>query len=291
MKLTTRIIHRLVFYCRMETIFIVLRRVNDLFHKFLPLPVDYYSTDLIKCKRDNVNFLVNRSDYMQWVVYANEPDNSWKAATEFLDSNSIVLDVGANFGAFSFKVAEIIRSKQIGNCSIHAFEPNPFVVEKFRMNLGENPNLQELVHLHAEAIGAEEKYISMDFSKSNTGGGRVMVELEKGEIPMTTIDKLVSLNNWQISFMKIDVEGFEPFVLQGASETVRTQQPAIFMEMTDKWFRAHQSSNEDIVDYFMGLDYRVMIESHRGFIEMDSAKSIPKKDQFNILFVPTRMAD
>ena len=118
-----------------------------------------------------------------------------------------------------------------------------------------------------------------------------MVELEKGEIPMTTIDKLVSLNNWQISFMKIDVEGFEPFVLQGASETVRTQQPAIFMEMTDKWFRAHQSSNEDIVDYFMGLDYRVMIESHRGFIEMDSAKSIPKKDQFNILFVPTRMAD
>lgn len=49
----------------------------------------------------------------------------------------------------------------------------------------------------------------------------------QGDIPMLTID---SLDLTAVKFIKVDVEGFEHPVLQGAEQTIRTQRPRICIE-------------------------------------------------------------
>ncbi|HET8669152.1 MAG TPA: FkbM family methyltransferase, partial [Candidatus Saccharimonadales bacterium] len=50
------------------------------------------------------------------------------------------------------------------------------------------------------------------------------------EVPVVTLDKFVSKEKLDVDLLKIDVEGYEGFVLQGAKDLIVKQKPTIFME-------------------------------------------------------------
>jgi hypothetical protein len=68
-------------------------------------------------------------------------------------------------------------------------------------------------------------------ARQNTGGRYVQ---DGGEIPRITID---SLGLPSLGFLKLDVEGSEPFALMGARETLKRCRPIVLFEDKYHWIR------------------------------------------------------
>ena len=58
--------------------------------------------------------------------------------------------------------------------------------------------------------------------------------------------------------IKIDVQGYEPFVIDGAVETINKHRPYLFVEIEDHYLRDIGSSEEDLIAKIEALDYKVI---------------------------------
>jgi len=57
----------------------------------------------------------------------------------------------------------------------------------------------------------------------------------EGGIPAPTVDRLVETFGLRPRFVKVDVEGAEPFVLRGMHETLHSHRPTVMLELHPKW--------------------------------------------------------
>jgi FkbM family methyltransferase len=147
---------------------------------------------------------------------------------------SIVLDVGANIGAYAIPLA-----RAFPGIEVHAFEPNPSAVARFRRNLLLN-EAKNLV-LHETAVGArhgrtafhaftgEHLGLSSFVPPPTAGSETIMVEV-------TPLDELYGTFGGRISLLKIDVQGFEGEVLEGARNLIQKHRPYVLLEHEDHLF-------------------------------------------------------
>jgi FkbM family methyltransferase len=136
----------------------------------------------------------------------------------------VALDIGAHVGFWSMWLSEAFEA-------VHAFEPVAEHVECFRANVR-----QSNVTLHACAVGSKIRTVDMKRDRFNSGQAHVS---GAGTVPMITIDGLALAN---VDFIKIDVEGYEPQVISGASETISRCKPVIIVEQ--KGFDARHGNRE-----------------------------------------------
>jgi FkbM family methyltransferase len=149
-----------------------------------------------------------------------------------------MLDIGANTGLFS-----LLAAAARGSTTIHAFEPLPSIRQRMMHNLALNPDLSPriLVHTHAlsDRVGSATFYETINpyglLTTSSTldapfahQHGKVL----EHKMQTTTLDQWAeTLELSEISFIKIDVEGHEQAVLQGAVDTVQRSRPTIGIEL------------------------------------------------------------
>lgn len=287
MKLVTKVSHKFISFFLLEELVIKLSRRWKVFSKLVPLPLEYSDPTIKKVKRNKTFFRVNVSDYMQWVVFADIIDNSWKYASDYLVDNGTVLDIGSNCGAFSLKLARQGIIKDYKGFEIHAFDPNPEIAKVFRQNLNLNKPLKDYVHFHQTGLGSEKKEISFTFDRNNSGAGRIS-ENGAHNINLTTVDEFITKNHLKdISFIKIDVEGYEPEVLKGAVKTIKKYKPALYIEITDQWFRKFDSSSEAVTEYLQKkMNYTLYIDLENGHLTPYSNELSKSLFQFNLLAKP-----
>ncbi|WOK05577.1 FkbM family methyltransferase [Imperialibacter roseus] len=243
--------------------------------------------------RDGVRFLIDRSDYMQWHILVGLPDNSWKTAAKKIErfdrySTIHVFDVGANSGAFALKLAACFSDSYCDNISIHAFEPNPKMLKVLRDNCKLNPMLERMICIHPYGLGASNSMLPFSFSKDNSGAGRFDEKGTENVVSLTvkTLDEVcdnIEVNS--LTFLKLDVEGFEPEVLKGARKTILRFKPAIYIEMTDKWFQQRGSSCKQILEYFWELGYQISVDNEKNLtpINRNDLHELESMFQYNIL--------
>jgi len=164
-------------------------------------------------------------------------------AMRFVDNLGVAVDVGANIGEWTAKMAGLLFDK------IFAFEPGEDVFEElvklekiydnvwcFRKAVGnEMLDSIELVSLQKKINNSYGRYIRQSKHKS----GEVFIN----NAPMVTID---SLNLNALDLLKIDVEGAEVLVLQGAMNTVLKYKPVIIVE--DSSYGKRYGYRQDVVD-------------------------------------------
>ena len=81
--------------------------------------------------------------------------------------------------------------------------------------------------------GLADKQGKLTLTQQSTGVESVATLLEgkKGlrttEVDISTVDAVVKERNLDVGLIKIDVEGFEPQVIQGALETIKSQKPVL----------------------------------------------------------------
>lgn len=135
----------------------------------------------------------------------------------------VVFDVGANVGEWTTYLLSIAE-KQGSKISVHCFEPSPFTFSQLQSTLQEIGD--EKVHLVNMGMGnvkeSRELHITHDGAGTNSLYKRRLegldVSYNRSEtIQITTVDTYCSENDIShINFLKIDVEGHELAVVEGA---------------------------------------------------------------------------
>ena len=166
-----------------------------------------------------------RLDMRTRTFETKEPDTlKW---IESFDPNSVLWDIGANIGLYS------IYAAKVRSCKVFAFEPSVFCLEFLARNIWLN-DLQDqitivpnplsdntqanLLTLHSREWGDS----SNSFGTTLNQDGKEINASFDYKILGTTIDEAVSkLNLPTPQHIKIDVDGIEPMILAGGSQTLK----------------------------------------------------------------------
>ncbi len=152
--------------------------------------------------------------YRQW-----EADLSAYMANS-VNSNTIFLDVGANFGYFTCLVASRIGIQGAGR--VIAVEPNPLMQQLLRRNIKVNWSMAP-VEIFDGAMADKEGYVEFSVPKGRAANASLATAIradsdERFIVKSSTIDKLAA--GRIVDILKIDVEGFESLVISGAKNTI-----------------------------------------------------------------------
>jgi len=150
-----------------------------------------------------------------------------------------VVDVGANIGCHAISYANANKE-----CKVWAFEPQKKLYNILEKNVKAN-ELEGRVNTYNFGLGHKvmnTHLCSLDtvYDPQRQGHNKGGLGIGEGgeEIEVRTLD---SLNLPGLDFLKMDVEGAEGLVIQGASETIKKYRPIIFFEHT------HQSIDPKVV--------------------------------------------
>jgi len=134
-----------------------------------------------------------------------------------------VIDVGANIGYTATLFARAIEVPY----RVHAFEPED---RNFRWleHTIERGKLGDRVVAHRAAVGSHDGTIDLWHNPEHHGDHRIATEhlrtagnAATQRVSITTIDTYLAERGWPpVSFIKIDVQGFEPEVLEGLYQTI-----------------------------------------------------------------------
>lgn len=125
---------------------------------------------------------------------------------------SVVVDIGANIGEFSMAVAPLARN-------VFSFEPDPLVQEALCLNLSRFKNVK------VEPIALSNKSGSVPFYLSTKNADSSFVKPRTWSsivhVKTLTLDDFIRQKGIdRIDFLKLDAEGWEPEVLEGASSAL-----------------------------------------------------------------------
>lgn len=192
-------------------------------------------------------------------------DGFEKEETDYLASilneGDVFIDIGANIGLFS-----LIASRIVGdNGLVISFEPSPTTFIRFI----ENVKLNDLKNIDARNIGLSDKSDKLTFYISENGydawdsfAPSQDNKLEKEiKVQVSTLDfELKEINKSLVKLVKIDVEGWEKFVLYGGKDFFINYNPIVMVEFTEEnTFNAGYPVHEifDIMQDFGYVWYRI----------------------------------
>ncbi len=155
----------------------------------------------------------------------------------------IVWDIGAHVGYHSLMFATLVGS---GGC-VFAFEPNPQNVARIKEHLNCNSLFLDRVVVHHVAVSNENgeqtfRYSQLE-SESDLGflqvsgipserfSKKTYESFSVATVPVRTLDRLVLELNAFPNVIKIDVEGAEVLVLQGAQNLLKQHKPMLLIEV------------------------------------------------------------
>lgn len=171
------------------------------------------------------------------------------AFRRFLRPGAVVLDIGANFGLYTAVAARFLNK----NGRLYAFEANPHTFKLLRWTLYanqlvNNPNIVAVNAIVGENGGRGKLY----YKPEELGGatvsdfGQSWADGRSVDVDMIAIDEFLP-PDLLVDLVKIDVEGYEPFVLRGMRRTIqRSLNIRIFLEFFEG-FLAHTVPPDEFV--------------------------------------------
>jgi FkbM family methyltransferase len=130
-----------------------------------------------------------------------------------VNSEDVFVDIGANVGSYTILACAV--KKAIGYC----FEPVPGTYMRLLKNIHLN-NLQ--VRVHCFNVGIAEQDGALKFTSSSNTMNHIIHQDETSKdivsVPTMRLDSI--LNNVNPTFLKIDVEGYETGVINGAEKVL-----------------------------------------------------------------------
>lgn len=180
---------------------------------------------------------------------------------QFLKKDKVFVDIGAHMGTYSINLSSHCRE-------VHAFEAQVDTYSNLCGGIKIN-DISNIVTHHTALGNKDDDGKMMTLTQvSPDGGGSTMMgnegvdqdilssigqdAISTYKVKVTTLD---SYNLNDIGFMKLDVEGWELNVIQGASETLARNNypPFIFEVWPDKWYEEKKTK---LISYIERLGYK-----------------------------------
>jgi len=164
-----------------------------------------------------------------------------------IPENAVTVDVGANCGLYTRQLARLSRQ-------VHAFEPSRQMAKLLRRTSASN------VSVHEVALSDHGGDAELFIPQGNDGLVYGLASLERRpdpsaklvstQVPIARLDAIVQQ---EVAFVKIDVEGHELSVLNGAVELLDRCQPVFLVEAED---RHHAEATRLVFEFFRNRSYR-----------------------------------
>lgn len=188
--------------------------------------------------------IADRLDWQQQILAGQLDAPLFEAMRQGGIEGKTVLDIGGHVGYHALCLAELVGPAG----RVHTFEPNPANLERLRMNLRANEDLAGRITVHDTAVGRRQGTIDMNMSFSIEDGASSgsfiasadppfdtidyeQTGFEAVTVAITTLDALAEqFDRPPVAAMKIDVEGAEAHVLDGAADILRRHRPLLAIE-------------------------------------------------------------
>lgn len=215
---------------------------------------------------EQIQFKLDISDIIDWFIYFGFRELSKEKLLEQAKGSKIILDVGANVGEISLRLA-LDKS-----ATVYSFEPDPVNFQRLTTNLQLN-KFQNIIPIN-KGLGSKSGTELLHTETINNRGRNKITDTPKENsvnIDIITIDGLVAQEKIsKIDFIKIDVEGYEQNVLMGAIETIHRDRPILFIEIDDLNLRNQRSSAQILIDELLKNGYSVKSVETDEIINIDT---------------------
>lgn len=148
-----------------------------------------------------------------------------------------VVDVGANIGYYVLMYQQVIGPKGRITC----VEPSPENLKELYANIASND--WSNVTVHECAVGNNTGKVGL---RSGVNSG--VVALEEG-VFQSTVRPLDELVPERCDFLKIDVDGYEWLVLQGARKVIERDRPILFLEYHPELIGRYGGSFQEVMEF------------------------------------------
>lgn len=180
----------------------------------------------------------------------------FEAARQYIGKGSCVLDVGANFGQMT-----LLFSKEVGeNGAVLSFEAEPYVCYILRQNIKANSanNVQIFQNAVFDKSGEMVVFPVPDIPKSGVYGsfGIDPTAREGRKIPTLAIDDIPI--DRHVHFMKVDTQGSDLRVLQGAEQTIRKHKMPILFEYEEEMSKGFGQTFDDYAAFISKVGYKIV---------------------------------
>jgi FkbM family methyltransferase len=206
-----------------------------------------------------------------------------------------ILDIGMNIGMNTWEYATFAKE-------VHGFEPVPGTYQVALDNIALNKNHQDpnlgwwknpdkswaslavagaintynvalgpvpgSVEMHIKKNDGHNRVANDNYTKLNGKPVKVNTGYQRVQVPQHTLD---SYNFTDVDIIKIDVEGYELQVLEGAVNTIAQNRPIVQIECVEIQPRAFGKTINDLMDYFTSKNY---------VITLADGTIMPKKFQY-----------
>jgi FkbM family methyltransferase len=200
---------------------------------------------------NNIALIEDDSHFTPWVKKAGRLDHHQgflKTLEPFLKGT--VVDIGANIGTHSIFYSRFASQ-------LFCFEPNPLAFQCLKHNLrNTNANLFQV------ALSDHHHRIDLISQEQNYGANYTV---EGSTINAIPLDSLIDLFS-SCDFIKIDAEGDELVILQGATELIQKFKPVICIEINEHTLIRKGISGNDVLLYIQSLGYELPKTRHAGTV-------------------------
>jgi FkbM family methyltransferase len=202
-----------------------------------------HNGDLLFLRKNDIIFkMIVRDD-----GYEHHVINTIKA---FVKEGMACIDLGANIGIHTMTMSNAVGAKG----KVYAFEPQMPVYHNLCTNIFLN-NMNNVIAYPYAAFSRSCTFIEMrkvDYDQEGVSAGDIGLGTGGDKCLGMAID---DLGLGQIDFIKIDVQGAEPFSIEGAQKTIAQCRPIMIVEIEEHHLRRLGSSSLNLINMMLKMDY------------------------------------
>ncbi len=238
----------------------------------------------LEVTRQGLRWCLNPSDFVQSQLYWIADYESWDVhqISRWLQPGAVVFDVGANFGYYSVTLASEMRGKG----RVFAFEPCRATYLRLETNIALN-HLESMISAVPYGLSDNPGVAYLEEVEGNSGATAISAQGKGESIKLDTLDHFCEVNNIdRIDIMKIDVEGSELRVLEGAKTMLSRSHPRIMIEFNSSALVAAGTSAEQLEGLLRDFGYELFATNRDHLLpfQRDPRKPILR----NIFCAPPR---
>ena len=241
-------------------------------------PITVHSNAYRQPIRTNIDYIFKHS-IMKETLW--DPDTVVNICKYFVDGTDF-FDIGANIGLITLGVDLYNNNNNDGIHrtfnTMHCFECNPEIFDCLKYNMKNKTN----VKLYNFALAEKEQLCNMRFNYYNNGNTIIKTVYDNGNpvdipvnypspmdfeqrvdynvfIPAFCLDTLLLNFTTRVSVIKLDVEGFECKVIEGAKQFLEVHRPTIICELAKDKF---EEANELLISYNYKLVEKIGVDDY-----------------------------
>lgn len=196
------------------------------------------------------------SSYGSFVVYANFPEyEEMNFINKTITNGDLVIDVGANIGSES-----ILAASKGKNVKVFAFEPTDSLIPLLKENIAIN-GFSKRVEIIQKAVSKKNgkiKFVLEAESEINHIASENIEDKNVKIVNCITLDTFVKEKGINyIDFLKVDVEGAELFVFQGAKNCFRENKISIILFELNKKIADFGYKSKELIELLKNNNFFV----------------------------------